>query len=396
MLGPARPFTAEDRTLFSLLVRLPRPGAAPRPPDGSAARDGAGAAARHPRPVPAARRVRRSLRAGHPPARGRRRLVRHRRAAGRADRHHGRRLRRARPGAATVMGQLRSACRALLLQDAERRRSPDRHGPVRVVRPRRRVQPPCSAGSSTRDRGRLTYTSAGHPPGIVVHPDGRVDLLEGARSLPLAMPRDAGRTEASCVLPPRSTLLLYTDGLVERRGRPITEGIAAAGAASGGRPGLAGGSRQQLMTGLAPPGGTRTTWPSSCTAIPTPLDVCLLRRARTSSRSVRAQLRGWLRSCGAAPPDGPGRPGRGGRGHRQRDRARPPPPARRGRSGSAPARPRTSCGVTVTDRGAGGPPARRPSAARARHRADAGPDAASHHRAGVTGTTVDMYVRINP
>ncbi len=78
-------------------LRLPGPGAAPRLPDRSAARDGPGAAARDPRPVPAADRVRGALRAGHPPARGRRRLVRHRGAAGRADRHHGRRLRRPRP-----------------------------------------------------------------------------------------------------------------------------------------------------------------------------------------------------------------------------------------------------------------------------------------------------------
>ena len=78
-------------------LRLSRPGAAPGLPDGSATRDGARAATRDPRPVPAARGVRRPLRARHPPARGRRRLVRHRRAARRADRHHGRRLRRARP-----------------------------------------------------------------------------------------------------------------------------------------------------------------------------------------------------------------------------------------------------------------------------------------------------------
>src|SRR6476661_7541893 len=79
--------------------------------------------------------------------------------------------------------------------------------------------------------GSLRYSSAAHPPGIVVHPDGNVVLLDGARSLPLAIRQDAGRTDADYVLPPRSTLLLYTDGLVERRGQPLTGGITAAGAA---------------------------------------------------------------------------------------------------------------------------------------------------------------------
>ena len=53
--------------------------------------------------------------------------------------------------------------------------------------------------------GGLTYSSAGHPPGIVVPPDGQFILLEGVRSLPLAIRPDAGRTEASYVLPPRSS-----------------------------------------------------------------------------------------------------------------------------------------------------------------------------------------------
>jgi hypothetical protein len=53
--------------------------------------------------------------------------------------------------------------------------------------------------------GGLTYSSAGHPPGIVVPPDNQFILLEGVRSLPLAIRPDAGRTEASYVLPPRSS-----------------------------------------------------------------------------------------------------------------------------------------------------------------------------------------------
>ncbi|MFC7511356.1 PP2C family protein-serine/threonine phosphatase [Streptomyces thermocarboxydus] len=66
----------------------------------------------------------------------------------------------------------------------------------------------------------LTYSSAGHPPGILVHPDGTVRLLEEGCALPLAVRPGRTRPEATCSLPARATLLLYTDGLVERRRLP--------------------------------------------------------------------------------------------------------------------------------------------------------------------------------
>ena len=42
-------------------------------------------------------------------------------------------------------------------------------------------------------------------------------MLHEGRSFPLAVQREARRSEATCFLPGRSALLLYTDGLVERR-----------------------------------------------------------------------------------------------------------------------------------------------------------------------------------
>jgi len=67
---------------------------------------------------------------------------------------------------------------------------------------------------------------------------------------------EARRTEATCSLPGRSTLLLYTDGLAERRRVSIDVGIAAAGAALQqgqdlGVEDLATG----VMRGMAPPDG---------------------------------------------------------------------------------------------------------------------------------------------
>jgi PAS domain S-box-containing protein len=200
-------------------------------------------------------------------------------------------------GAATVMGQLSSACRALLLQDASA-------GAALTAMDRFASFVPggeCATvfcGILDPGTGELRYSSAGHPPGIVVHPGGRMDLLEGARALPLAIRADAGRTEASYVLPPRSTLLLYTDGLVERRGRPITEGIAAAAAAIREADQVPlGDLAEQIMTGLAPAGGYEDDVALVLYHHPAPLDVSFSAESDQLA-SVRAQLRGWLRNSG--------------------------------------------------------------------------------------------------
>jgi anti-sigma regulatory factor (Ser/Thr protein kinase) len=50
-------------------------------------------------------------------------------------------------------------------------------------------------------------------------------LLGDARSVPLGVHRDGGRPQAAVTPAPGSTLMLFTDGLVERRGQPIDQGI---------------------------------------------------------------------------------------------------------------------------------------------------------------------------
>jgi anti-sigma regulatory factor (Ser/Thr protein kinase) len=203
-------------------------------------------------------------------------------------------------GAATVMGQLRSACRALLLQDA----SP---GQALAALDRFASFVPggeCATvfcGILDPGTGQLTYSSAAHPPGIVVPPDGSIVLLDGARSLPLAIHSDAGRTETGYVLPPRSTLLLYTDGLVERRGRAITDGMTAAGAAlRDGRGAMLEDLAAQLMTQLAPAGGYEDDVALVLYHQPGPLDITFTAESGQLA-PVRAQLRSWLRSCDLSP-----------------------------------------------------------------------------------------------
>ncbi|MGQ0846468.1 MAG: PP2C family protein-serine/threonine phosphatase [Sporichthyaceae bacterium] len=72
----------------------------------------------------------------------------------------------------------------------------------------------------------MRWASAGHPAALLVEPDGRVHQLSAGLGVPIAagvhLPHEDGFLPA---LVPGSTLILYTDGLVERRGVDLTDSI---------------------------------------------------------------------------------------------------------------------------------------------------------------------------
>src|SRR5205809_928464 len=69
------------------------------------------------------------------------------------------------------------------------------------------------------------YACAGHPPPVVVRDGNVLDLMEG-RTTPLAaLPDPVPVEEATHPFPPGSLLLLYSDGLIERRGEPLDVGM---------------------------------------------------------------------------------------------------------------------------------------------------------------------------
>jgi serine phosphatase RsbU (regulator of sigma subunit) len=81
-------------------------------------------------------------------------------------------------------------------------------------------------------RMRMRWSSAGHLPPVVVAPDGRLQLLDGPRpGLVLGVQPTVARADAEVLLDRGSTLLLYTDGLVERRDQGFDDGIALLGRA---------------------------------------------------------------------------------------------------------------------------------------------------------------------
>lgn len=73
---------------------------------------------------------------------------------------------------------------------------------------------------------RLRWSSAGHPPPLLLHADGRSELLPGrAGTVVGVVVPGLERVDHVHDLPPGSTLLLYTDGLVERRGSSLQHGL---------------------------------------------------------------------------------------------------------------------------------------------------------------------------
>ncbi|MBB3086377.1 SpoIIE family protein phosphatase [Geodermatophilus sabuli] len=129
------------------------------------------------------------------------------------------------PSAAAVMGQLRSALSAALLQGCE---------PAEALEllDRFAARLPGALGSTAAClvvdgvAGTVRWARAGHPPPLVVGPGGS-RFLDGAGSgavlgAPDRPPYREGVTEVA----PGTTLLLYTDGLVERRGEVLDEGLA--------------------------------------------------------------------------------------------------------------------------------------------------------------------------
>ena len=75
-----------------------------------------------------------------------------------------------------------------------------------------------------RDR-RCRYVVAGHPPPLVVDPSGSARYLEDGRALPLGVDGDVPLEAADAALETGATIVLYTDGLVERRDAPLDVGL---------------------------------------------------------------------------------------------------------------------------------------------------------------------------
>lgn len=130
--------------------------------------------------------------------------------------------------AAAIMGQLRSSARALLINRAEPAVLLDQLDSAASLIPNAYCTTVFLAILDT-ETGALQYSNAGHMPAVLVGPEpSKTTLLTEAASVPLAVRRNEPRPQATQVLPPGSTLMLFTDGLVERKHESIDDGIARA------------------------------------------------------------------------------------------------------------------------------------------------------------------------
>jgi anti-sigma regulatory factor (Ser/Thr protein kinase) len=129
--------------------------------------------------------------------------------------------------AAAIMGQLRSSARALLLTGAEPAVLLEQLDSAASLIPNAYCTTVFLAILDT-DSGVLQYSNAGHMPAILAAAGSGTTVLTDARSVPLAVRRDGPRPQASQVLPQASTLMVFTDGLVERKHESIDDGIARA------------------------------------------------------------------------------------------------------------------------------------------------------------------------
>jgi serine phosphatase RsbU (regulator of sigma subunit) len=188
-------------------------------------------------------------------------------------------------GSASIMGQMRHLLRAYAV---------DRMHPADVLRRTARAQAQLLPDTLATvvyalldpATGELTYANAGHPPPVWATASGGAGYLDDAPGVMLGAPYDGGFAVGHQTLDPGTSLMFYTDGLIEDRRRDITDGLSA----------LAG-VMARVMASPAPLSAERT-----CAAVqaamlgetPRADDVCLLairltglhRRARSWPGSV--------------------------------------------------------------------------------------------------------------
>jgi PAS domain S-box-containing protein len=202
--------------------------------------------------------------------------------------------------AASMVGRLRSALRAYALEG---------HAPARVLEQLNRLIWTEAEESQMATliylvvdavEGEVRWVNAGHPPPLLVNGDERPRYLEGGSSVPLGVLPFPEFEEVAAPMDPGGTVVLYTDGLVERPGENIDRGLSRLAEAVRHAPIEPELLCDHVLSELVPQGGT-------------PDDVALLtlRTIPMTERfgvqfpttpealaSMRAVLRRWLRYVG--------------------------------------------------------------------------------------------------
>jgi GAF domain-containing protein/anti-sigma regulatory factor (Ser/Thr protein kinase) len=203
-------------------------------------------------------------------------------------------------GAASLMGQLRSGLRAYALEGDT---------PARVLqRLDRLIRSLHPEGMATllylvydRTGGTARFASAGHPPPLLLEPTGDAHYLEEGVSVPLGVLRTASFSERSVTLEAGSTLVMYTDGVVERRGESLDHGLGLLRSAAMARPDGVDGLCDHVLRTLLPDGPEADDAALiALRVIPAALDELRVRLPAQpdSLATLRGALRRWLADAG--------------------------------------------------------------------------------------------------
>jgi anti-sigma regulatory factor (Ser/Thr protein kinase) len=205
--------------------------------------------------------------------------------------------------AASLMGQLRAGLRAYAL---------DGHSPGETLKRLDRMLQTISgrgmatAGYAILDpaTGTLLYASAGHPPPVIVRGGREAHLLEVTAAPPLGSLPFSTFRDVQDQLGSDDTIVLYTDGLIERRHEPLTAGLErlrAVASASASAEQLC----QRVVEQLVPPGGADDDIAVVALRV-VPVEAALRVRFAADPQvlsQMRRMLGRWLQEHGAQPDE---------------------------------------------------------------------------------------------
>ena len=152
--------------------------------------------------------------------------------------------------------------------------------------------------------GTLAYSSAGHPPPVIVRGGREASLLGISTAPPLGTLPFATYHETEVTLEAGDTILLYTDGLVERRREPLTDGLERLRALAA-VPATADQLCQRVIQGLMPPGGGDDDIAVVALRI-VPVEAAMSVRFAADPQvlgQMRRMLARWLQAHGAQPKE---------------------------------------------------------------------------------------------
>jgi PAS domain S-box-containing protein len=207
--------------------------------------------------------------------------------------------------AASTLGALRNAIRAYALEG---------HGPAQIAErlndfvladPAREHMATLVLAMFDPVGGELTWVNAGHPSPLIISAMGEAQLLEGGRSVPLGVMPFPGYVVETATIEPGGALVLYTDGLIERRGEHLDDGMALLlrAAANGS---LEPDALCDRLLEAAAPGGAESDDIAllALTHVPFGARLVLDMPSEPSALgSLRALLRRWLAQADAADVD---------------------------------------------------------------------------------------------